>query len=185
MGYLNITNMEFQEAGSRLEDPFVLDVKFDCMKDLSNRVEWRLLFVANPDDASQDQLLDSIEMAELEYGPKNFEWEVPAPDYRRLANPFDVFDTSVVMVVVLVDNFEFFRCSYLLSHEYETEELRENPPERIDWTALRRNLKTSNPVINVREVAWEELKSAKDSALLGDDAKDPRSHAFDIMADNN
>ena len=185
MGYLNITNMEFQNTGNRLDDPFVLNVKFDCMKDIHNKVVWRLLYVANPDEPSQDQLLDEIETQDLEYGPKDFEWEIPAPDYQRLANPFDVFDSSVIMVVVLIDNFEFFRCSYLLSHEYEREELKDNPPDRIDWAELRRNLKTTNPVIIVKEVAWEELKGVKESTRLSEDVKDPRFHAFDIMADNN
>lgn len=58
------------------------------------------------------------------------------------------------MIEALVDGNEFFRCSYLLIHEYDNEELWDNPPVEINWSHLIWKIKTENPMININEVAW-------------------------------
>ena len=185
MGYLNITNIEFKEGSRRITDPLQLEVKFDCLKDIENEVEWRFIYVADPDADSKDQILDQIFMDKLEYGVNNFDWEVSPPDYSKLANPYDLFDTTIIMIVVLIEGREFFRCSYLLTHEYDSEEMRESPPDQIEWERLTRKIKTGNPVITIKEIAWEELKNANSGnpQLIGDHS-DPRFQGFDILASN-
>ena len=186
MGYLNITNIEFKQGNGSIRESLLLEVKFDCLKDINNEICWRLIYVADPDEDKHDQILDEIFMDKLEYGVNNFDWEVSPPDYSKLSNPYDVFDTTILMVIVLIEGREFFRCSYLVTHEYDNEEMRDNPPDQIDLDKLVRKIKTDNPVITIKEIAWEELKNhaGTNNPQLITETSDPRFQGFDILASN-
>ena len=184
MGYLNVTKISFQRGGSKMEEALQLEVKFDCLKQIDNEIEWRVVYVADPNDSSQDQVLDQIFMDSLDYGASSFEWEVPAPDYSRLASPFDVFDTAILMVIILIEGREFFRCSYLMSCEYASEEMRDNPPERVEWAHLHRKISANNPVITVNETVWEKLKTRQVNPQVVEASSDPRFEHYDMLGEN-
>lgn len=64
-------------------------------------------------------------------GPNEFEWEIKSPDYDQLEDQYEIFDTSAIMLIVSYKEKEFLRISYLIIHEYQSEENRENPPDSI------------------------------------------------------
>lgn len=157
MGYLNVTNIQFLSGNGAVSAPFMLEIKFDCLKDIKNQIEWRFVYVADPDDTSKDQTLDEIVMDGIEYGPSSFEWEIPAPDYTNLAVESSVLDTTVIMVIVLIEGREFFRCSYFLTNEYPDQETYEEAGEKILWDKLVRRINTTHPVITLKDIAWDQL----------------------------
>ena len=89
------------------------------------------------------------------------------------------------MLVALVDGHEFFRCSYLIMHEYEDQELRENPPQKTDWSKLRRKIKLDNPILRIQELPWEEL-AAKNTPFEREitTITNPEIKNFDMLAEN-
>ena len=181
MGYLNITNIEFKQGDGKIEQPFLLEVKFDCLKDIKNSIEWRFVYVADPDDPSKDQILDQIFMEQLEYGPNSFEWDIPCPNYQKLSSEFDVFDTTVIILMVLIEGHEFFRCSYFVSHDYENPELIENAGEKVIWDSLLRKINLAHPVITLKEIAWDSLKgnlNEDQNLLTGNNQK---FQGFDLL----
>lgn len=52
---------------------------------------------------------------------------------------------------------EYFRCSYLVTHKYQDENLNLNPPMEIMWEGLLREVKTGNPMITMQELPWDQL----------------------------
>lgn len=56
---------------------------------------------------------------------------------------------------------EYFRCSYLVTHKYDSEELNMNPPMDIAYPNLVREVKTDNPMITVQELPWDKLISSE------------------------
>ncbi len=154
MTYLNVTNIKFSESTAKPNKPFSLEVKFDCLKDVKGNIEWKCIYIANSDDTEKDQILDSLHMEALEYGTMMFEWEIPAPNYKLLDSEFDIFDTSALMIIVSFDKKEFFRCSYLLGHFYESEQNKENEPENVDWTDIKRKINLEKPIIKMNDIDW-------------------------------
>jgi histone chaperone ASF1 len=171
MGYLNVTNIRFLQGNGPVDQPFLLEVRFDCLKDIASDVEWKFVYVASPEGAGEDQVLDRIVMEGLEYGANSFEWEVPAPELRRLAGAEEVLDTTVVMILVLVEGREIFRCSYFVTNEYEDPSIYEEAIDKVIWEKLRRRIDVDHPVITVKEITWETLEkgSRADENKIGID----------------
>lgn len=95
-------------------------------------------------------------MASLEYGVSEFTWEVPAPDYGKVPDMLDIFDSTIVMIVATYAGKKFFRCSYLLRQFYIDEQLQAEQPEAFQFDKMSRELKVDNPIIKLYELAWNE-----------------------------
>lgn len=55
---------------------------------------------------------------------------------------------------------EYFRCSYLVTHKYDSEALNLDPPLEIAYDHLIREVRTNNPMITVQELPWDQLISS-------------------------
>lgn len=58
---------------------------------------------------------------------------------------------------------EYFRCSYLVTHKYDSEELNLDPPMEIAYDRLIREVRTNNPMITVQELPWDQLISSENA----------------------
>jgi len=56
---------------------------------------------------------------------------------------------------------EYFRCSYLVTHKYDDEQMNQDPPLDIAYARLLREVRTDNPMITVQELPWDQLISAE------------------------
>ena len=171
MGYISITEIKFSKATTKTDENFLISVSFDSVKDINREVTWKCLYISDPSDESNDILLDEIIMDSIESGSNTFDWEIESPDYSKLQNQFDIFDSSVIIFSVSIADQDFFRCSYFIIHEYNTEELNDDPPSEIDWDNLIRIVKTDNPIVNVKQIDWENIlddKNKGDKVKLGD-----------------
>jgi hypothetical protein len=154
MSYINITNLKFLNPTGKITEPFKLEVSFDSLKEIKKKVEFKFIYIVDSDE-EKDQILDKIELEELNYGAMMFEWEVQKPDYSKLDDPFIIFDTNVVMVVALFDGKEFFRCSYLLRHQYLEGFHEDEEIDYVDWDNLERVVNIEKPIIKMSDIKWE------------------------------
>lgn len=182
MGYINITNIIFSSSTEGISAPFSLKIRQDCLKEINHELEWRFVYVGDPQNSNHDQVLDAIFIDHLDYGPNEFEWEVPPPNYTKIPNEHDIFDSSIIVLIALLDNREFFRCSYLIAHEYADPDMRENPPEETQWEKLQRRVRTDNPVIKIQPIPWDEMATGRPDSLLP--ITDPAIRGIDMFADN-
>ena len=158
MSYLTITNITVSNPNASLKTPVNIMVRFECLKQLKCNVEWKAIFVDNPDNIEFDQVLDVIQMEGVDYGVSEFDWELEAPNYAKLESEFDIFDTSVIMILVYVDGKEFFRCSYLTTHIYTNPIYEEEPPESVKWDEVERRVNVKRPIIAVSDVDWKSIE---------------------------
>lgn len=156
MSYITVTNITMANPVARPEAPIQLTVRFECLKQITGSIEWKAIYVGNPDETSFDQTLDCIDMEEVEYGVNEFDWELDAPDYSKLPSEFDIFDTSVIMILVYADGKEFFRCSYLTTHVYTNPAYEDEPPENVKWDEIERRV-NKKPIIAVSDIDWKSL----------------------------
>jgi len=102
MGYFNITNVVFESSSHRINEDFKLKIQFECLRQIRQEVEWKVVYVADSDNASCDQELDAIYMQSLNYGSSEFDWNVPKPDYSKIPNVMEIFDSTLLMLIVSV-----------------------------------------------------------------------------------
>lgn len=157
MGYISVTNIKIANPVSKPSDPIRLTVSFESVEALKCNVTWKAIFVNDPNNSEQDQVLDTVHMDAVEKGACEFDWELDAPDYSKLPSEFDIFDTSVIMVLVYMNDEEFFRCSYLTTHAYTNEKYEEEPPESVKWDEVERRV-SAKPIIAAAEIDWTSLK---------------------------
>ena len=157
MSYITITNITIANPNAPPKTPVHLTIRFESLKQLSSTIEWKAIFVGNPDNTEFDQTLDSIQMEGVDYGVSEFDWELDAPDYTKLQSEFDIFDTSVIMILVYADGKEFFRCSYLTTHVYTNPAYEEDPPENVKWDEVERRINTKKPILAVSDIDWKSI----------------------------
>lgn len=82
-------------------------------------LQWKVIFIGSSDNDHFDQLLEEFEVPINEASEFQFQIQAGPPDLTKLPALEDVFDVTAVMIMVLYDDREFFRCSFLVSHQYE------------------------------------------------------------------
>ena len=156
MGYLNVTNITFEEGTSSVKKPFNLTIQFECLKNQTEEVEWKFIYVGDSHDIIHDQVLDVIVMDSVDYGCNEFTWEVDQPNYSLVPNQQEILDSTIVMIEASYKEKLFFRCSYLIRHFYTDPELQENTPDTVLFDKLHREILIGNPIVTIYELAWKD-----------------------------
>ena len=94
-------------------------------------------------------------MDQYTHGKNAFMWEVDAPDFGKVPDETDLLDSTIIMITASFKNQKFFRCSYLIRHFYQEQELIDNPPDFINYDKLMREIRMEQPIITLYELAWE------------------------------
>ena len=108
MGYFNITNVQFASSSQKINDNFLLKIQFECLREIKQEIEWKVVYVADSDNKSFDQELDSIYMDSLNYGSSEFDWNVSKPDYSKIPNAMEIFDSTLLMLIVSINKYVVF-----------------------------------------------------------------------------
>lgn len=119
MALLQVTNILFEKSTQQIEDSIKIQVSFDSLKQLEN-IDWKVVYIADACDEEADQELDVINMESVDHGANEFEWEIPAPNYKILPDPFAIFDASALVLKVSYKDTEFLRINYFVVHQYKT-----------------------------------------------------------------
>lgn len=86
-------------------------------------------------------------------GVNSFEFEAEAPSPAKLPAE-DLLGVTVILLTGSYRDQEFIRVGYYVNNEYEDEELRENPPEKVDLTKVRREVLVTKPRVTRFNIKW-------------------------------
>jgi histone chaperone ASF1 len=98
-------------------NPFQFEITFECLQELDDDLEWKVLYVGSAQDASRDQILDEILVGPVPVGTNKFVLQADAPDPTKLA-PEDLLGVTVVLVTCSYREREFVRVGYYVNNEY-------------------------------------------------------------------
>ncbi len=68
MTSLNITNVVVHNNPSPFLTQLKFQITFECIRELPEVVEWKLIYIGSARDPSYDQIIDSFEMGPLAPG---------------------------------------------------------------------------------------------------------------------
>jgi len=112
MAVVVVNNIEVnqQPGGGAFTDPFQFEVTFECLDDLEDDIEWKVVYVGSADDQEHDQELESILVGPVPKGTMKFLLESPSPDVSKIP-PHEIRGVTVVLVT----------CSYEQRLHYRTQ----------------------------------------------------------------
>eukprot|EP00330_Aristerostoma_sp_ATCC50986_P008059 CAMPEP_0114598176 /NCGR_PEP_ID=MMETSP0125-20121206/20509_1 /TAXON_ID=485358 ORGANISM="Aristerostoma sp., Strain ATCC 50986" /NCGR_SAMPLE_ID=MMETSP0125 /ASSEMBLY_ACC=CAM_ASM_000245 /LENGTH=54 /DNA_ID=CAMNT_0001803571 /DNA_START=100 /DNA_END=264 /DNA_ORIENTATION=+ len=54
MSNINVTNIDLVNNPSKFTDPFTFQITFECLKDIQDEIEWKIIYVGSSKDEKYD-----------------------------------------------------------------------------------------------------------------------------------
>lgn len=103
-----------------------------------------------------DQELDSVLVGPIPVGVNKFIFEVNPPDLKRIPDS-DILGVTVILLTCSYDGREFVRVGYYVNNEYDSEELRAEPPAKPIIERIARNILAEKPRVTRFAIKWYVL----------------------------
>ncbi|TFK97723.1 ASF1 like histone chaperone-domain-containing protein [Pterulicium gracile] len=209
MSIVTIRNVEFLNNPAKFGDEYKFRVTFDCIAQLEDDLEWKLIYVSSPDNEHLDQELDDCLVGPVPTGINSFEFSGSAPDPKLIPEE-DVLGVAALILTGSYRDQEFVRVGYYQNTEYavaegekgksdeELEKERERDAKKpIEWDRLMRDISTK-PRVTRFQIKWDVTPPGQGSAVAtgaatsapvpsADDIEDPAegdaSNAFEVDKD--
>jgi len=204
MAAVVVNNIEVnqQPGGGAFTDPFQFEVTFECLDDLEDDIEWKVVYVGSADDQEHDQELESILVGPVPKGTMKFLLESPSPDVSKIP-PHEIRGVTVVLVTCSYKDKEFVRIGYYVNNDYHTQEMLDNPPANMTTEQmiphLKRQILADKPRVTRYPIEWDnpiedhshaelmagEENMAEGDDLMAEDDEDEAGGAYEDEEDSN
>ncbi|MBS1889883.1 MAG: hypothetical protein JST59_01200 [Actinobacteria bacterium] len=84
MAFVNISNVVVDNNPAPFLSQFRFHITFECLRDIQETIEWKLIYIGSAKDAGYDQVVDSFEMSGLAAGVMQFTVESNPPDWTKI-----------------------------------------------------------------------------------------------------
>mmetsp|Transcript_1609 Transcript_1609/g.2476 ORF Transcript_1609/g.2476 Transcript_1609/m.2476 type:complete len:261 (-) Transcript_1609:162-944(-) len=179
MALVNVVNMNVLDNPTCFTNPFQFEITFECLQELDDDLEWKVLYVGSAQDASRDQILDEILVGPVPVGVNKFVLQADAPDPSKLA-PEDLLGVTVVLVTCSYKDREFVRVGYYVNNEYYNPDAPPPPPPPTDGSEPPPPPPLPNPVPLEhiqRQILADKPRVTKFPISWGDEAPETNSTA--------
>lgn len=144
MAKVHVCNVLVLGNPSRFDSKLELEITFECVEDLPEDLEWKIIYVGSAESEEYDQILDTVYVGPVPEGRHKFVFEADPPDPLKIPAS-EVVGVTVILLTCSYRTNEFIRVGYYVSNEYTDPELQENPPDQPQFHSLQRNILASNP----------------------------------------
>ncbi|KAK9387115.1 anti-silence-domain-containing protein [Lipomyces mesembrius] len=133
---------------------YEFEITFECLEPLKEDLEWKLTYVGSSSSFEHDQLLDSILVGPVPVGINKFLFTADPPS-PELIPAAELVSVTVMLLTCSYNGQEFVRVGYYVNNEYDTEELRENPPSKVQIDHVVRNVLAEKPRVTRFNIEWD------------------------------
>ncbi|XP_055686638.1 histone chaperone asf1 [Lutzomyia longipalpis] len=155
MAKVHITNVVVLDNPSSFFNPFQFELTFECIEELKEDLEWKMIYVGSAESEDFDQILDTIYVGPVPEGRHIFVFQADPPDVTRIPEQ-DAVGVTIVLLTCSYRGQEFVRVGYFINNEYADPELRENPPPKPQFEKLTRNILASKPRVTRFKINWDD-----------------------------
>ena len=171
MSVINVTNVTVLDNPCLFTNPFQFEIQYECLEaELAEDIEWKITYVGSAEDSRHDQVLDSVLVGPIRYGPYRFVFQADAPN-PSLIPEGDLVGVTVVLLTCSYKDKEFLRVGYYVNVDYTDEELCLDPPEHPLIHKLYRNILAASPRVTRVQIPWDHEEAAVDEG--GNDVGQP------------
>jgi histone chaperone ASF1 len=84
MALVNVTNVILENPESPFLSSIKFNITFECMRELPDSIDWKLVYIGSAKDEKYDQVLDEFEMGPLSAGVMQFNIEADPPNHHLI-----------------------------------------------------------------------------------------------------
>lgn len=114
-----------------------------------------MIYVGSAESEEYDQELDSCMVGPVPVGVNSFEFEAEAPSPEKIPAT-DLLGVTVILLTASYKDAEFIRVGYYVNNAYESEEMREDPPEEVQLDKVCREVLASKPRVTRFNINWSD-----------------------------
>ncbi|KAG5623665.1 hypothetical protein H5410_008883 [Solanum commersonii] len=144
MSAVNITNVAVLDNPALFLSPFQFEISYECVTPLQDDLEWKLIYVGSAEDETYDQVLESVLVGPVNVGNYRFVLQADPPDPLKIREE-DIIGVTVLLLTCSYLGQEFVRVGYYVNNDYDAEQLREEPPQKVLIDRVQRNILTDKP----------------------------------------
>lgn len=167
MAKVQLCNITVMDNPSPFLNPFQFEITFECIEELKEDLEWKMIYVGCAESEEYDQILDCVYVGPITEGKHMFVFQADPPDVSRIPEN-DAIGVTVVLLTCSYRGQEFIRVGYFINNEYSDLELRENLPSPPQFDKVIRNILASEPRVTRFKVNWEESTSQDNNINIDD-----------------
>lgn len=155
MAKVQLGNVVVLDNPSPFLNPFQFELTFECIEELKEDLEWRMIYVGSAESEEHDQVLDTIYVGPVPEGRHMFVFQADPPDVTKIPVA-DALGVTVVLLTCSYRGQEFVRVGYFINNEYTEPELRENPPAQPQFDKVVRNILGTEPRVTKFKINWDD-----------------------------
>lgn len=174
MSLVNITDVAVLDNPTAFLNPFQFEITFECIEELKDDLEWKVVYVGNAENDSGDQVLEEVMVGPVVAGKNKFVLQTEAPNPAMITNR-DLIGVTVILITCSYMANRFVQIGYYVNNEYEEEFEPENFPNPVDINKLNRNILSGEPRVTRFAIDWTGgsippvANSNSDEANAGED----------------
>jgi len=161
MSIVSLLGIEVLNNPAKFTDPYEFEITFECLEPLKEDLEWKLTYVGSSKSLDHDQELDSILVGPVPVGVNKFLFQADPPS-PELIPASELVSVTVILLSCSYADREFVRVGYYVNNEYDSEELRENPPAKVQVDHVVRNILAEKPRVTRFNIVWDNEDAAND-----------------------
>ncbi|XP_046669645.1 histone chaperone asf1 isoform X1 [Homalodisca vitripennis] len=158
MAKVQLGNVVVLDNPSPFLNPFQFELTFECIEELKEDLEWKMIYVGSAESEDYDQILDTIYVGPIPEGRHMFVFQADPPDVSKIPVA-DALGVTVVLLTCSYRGQEFVRVGYFINNEYTDPELRENPPAVPQFDKVVRNILGSEPRVTRFKINWDDSET--------------------------
>ena len=153
MAQVNVIQVTVLDNPTAFTNPFQFEITFECLQELRDDLEWKVIYVGSAEDSNADQVLEEVMVGPVPVGINKFVLQALAPDHSQIPQE-DLIGVTVVLVTCSFMEQEFIRIGYYVNNEYPEFD-PENPPATIEVSKLFRSILADQPRVTRFNVDWQ------------------------------
>lgn len=154
MSIVSLLGIEVLNNPAKFSDPYEFEITFECLEPLKEDLEWKLTYVGSSRSLDHDQELDLILVGPVPVGVNKFLFQADPPS-ADLIPASELVSVTVILLSCSYADREFVRVGYYVNNEYDLEELRENPPAKVQVEHVVRNILAEKPRVTRFNIVWD------------------------------
>lgn len=170
MAKVHILNVTVHNNPATFYTPFQFEIHFECLEELQDDLEFKIIYVGSAETYEFDQVLDQIVVDAVPQGQFKFMFQADPPDTSKIPAD-DAVGVTVVLITASYREQEFVRVGYYVTNEYEDLELRENPPTEPQFDKLVRAIAANEPRVTKFKINWDSSAAVAAAALAATNAE--------------
>ncbi|KAI5700880.1 histone chaperone asf1 [Diaphorina citri] len=171
MAKVQLTNVTVLDNSSPFSQQFRFELVFECIEELKEDLEWKMIYVGSAESEEYDQVLDTIYVGPIPEGKHMFVFEADPPDVNKIPEK-DVLGVTVVLLTCSYRGNEFVRVGFFVNNEYADPELKENPPEKPQFDKVVRNILASEPRVTRFKINWDDSEQRENGLAEEEESMD-------------